>query len=76
MGYYNNYTQDMFAVVLRADRTKPLQISPGLSNGWCRVIYNLCNTPLGELISGTICYDEGQSWDEKTRHRRPIGVCM
>ena len=35
MGYYNNYTQDMFAVVLRADRTKPLQISPGLSNGWC-----------------------------------------
>ena len=35
MGYYNNYTQDVFAVVLRADRTKPLQISPGLSNGWC-----------------------------------------
>ena len=28
MGYYNNYTQDVFAVVLRADRTKPLQISP------------------------------------------------
>ena len=51
----------MFAVALKADLTKPLQISPGLSNEWCRGdIYNLFNPHLrGVLISGTICYDEG-----------------
>ena len=39
--------------------------APGCQMGGVVVIYNLCNTPLRVLISGTICYDEGQSWDEK-----------